>query len=131
MHFSLHVAFTTIIGIALVVFVFWGIGSLNIIVLGMSDMLICSLMLALSTLLLWLECVFVKRLYDVFSTDDNINNYSSMVFRLVVSFAKSIQNQNPLLYKVVDFVIPDEDLYSKALMDVLVRHNSPRLVEYI
>lgn len=131
MHFSLHVAFTTITGIALVVFVFWGIGSLNIIALVMSDMLICSLMLALSTLLLWLERVFVKRVYDVFSTDDNINNYSSMVFRLVVSFAKSIQNQNPLLYKVVDFVIPDEDLYSKALMDVLVRHNSPRLVGYI
>ena len=95
-------------------------------------MVACVLMCALSTLLLWIERVFVKRLYDAFRDDDNTKKvFIYGVQAGGVSLAKSIQNQNPLQYKVVGFVTPDEDLYSKYLMGVLVRHDSPRLVGHM
>ena len=127
-----HVALATVTGLGLVALASFGLGKVGIESIIMPNMVACVLMCALSTLLLWIERVFVKRLYDAFRDDDNTKKvFIYGVQAGGVSLAKSIQNQNPLQYKVVGFVTPDEDLYSKYLMGVLVRHDSPRLVGHM
>jgi len=76
--------------------------------------------------------VFVKILYDFFRQD----SYTKRVFIYGVhaggvGLAKSIQNQNPMQYKVVGFVTPDEYRYSEYLMGALVHHDSPRLIRHM
>lgn len=118
---SLFVALTTVC-----------MGFLSYPAIIMPNVMTYTLMFALSTLLLWLERVFVKRLYDAFRVDDNTKKvFIYGVQAGGVALAKSIQNQNPLQYRVVGFVTPDEELYSKYLMGVLVRHDSPRLVGHM
>lgn len=127
-----HVALATITGLGLVVLASFGLGKMGVESIIMPNMVACVLMCALSTLLLWIERVFVKRLYDAFRDDDNTKKvFIYGVHAGGVSLAKSIQNQNPLQYKVVGFVTPDEDLYSKYLMGVLVHHDGPRLVDHM
>ncbi|MBO7069057.1 MAG: polysaccharide biosynthesis protein [Bacteroidaceae bacterium] len=76
--------------------------------------------------------VCVKSLYDLFRQDSSTKRvFIYGVHAGGVSLAKSIQNQNPLQYKVVGFVTPDESLYSQYLMGALVRHDSPRLVGHM
>lgn len=76
--------------------------------------------------------VCVKIMYDFFRMD----SYTKRVFIYGVhaggvGLAKSIQNQNPMQYKVVGFVTPDEYKYSEYLMGALVHHDSPRLVNHM
>ncbi len=76
--------------------------------------------------------VFVKIMYDFFRQD----SYTKRVFIYGVhaggvGLAKSIQNQNPMQYKVVGFVTPDEDKYAEYLMGALVHHDSPRLIGHM
>lgn len=76
--------------------------------------------------------VSVKSLYDLFRQD----SFTKRVFIYGVhaggvGLAKSIQNQNPMQYKVVGFVTPDEYKYSEYLMGALVHHDSPRLVRHM
>lgn len=86
----------------------------------------------LSTLLMWLERVAVKRLYDTFRQDSNTKNvFIYGVSTGGVSLAKSIQGQNPLQYKLVGFVTPNEELYSKYLMGALVYHDNERLITHM
>lgn len=85
-----------------------------------------------STLFMFTVRVSVKSLYDMFRQD----SFTKRVFIYGVhaggvSLAKSIQNQNPMQYKVVGFVTPDEYKYSEYLMGALVRHDSPRLVSHM
>lgn len=87
---------------------------------------------AFTTMMMWLERVAVKGAYDAFRLDENTKKvFIYGVKEGGVALAKSIQNQNPLQYKVVGFVTPDEELYSQRLMGVLVRHDSPRLVGHM
>ncbi len=76
--------------------------------------------------------VCVKIMYDFFRMD----SYTKRVFIYGVhaggvGLAKSIQNQNPMQYKVVGFVTPDEYKYSEYLMGALVHHDSPRLINHM
>ena len=76
--------------------------------------------------------VTVKSLYDLFRQD----YFTKRVFIYGVhaggvGLAKSIQNQNPMQYKVVGFVTPDEYKYAEYLMGALVRHDSPRLIGHM
>ena len=76
--------------------------------------------------------IFVKSLYDMFRQD----SFTKRVFIYGVhaggvSLAKSIQNQNPMQYKVAGFVTPDEYKYSEYLMGALVYHDNPRLVQHM
>jgi len=76
--------------------------------------------------------VGVKSLYDFFRQD----SYTKRVFIYGVhaggvALAKSIQNQNPMQYKVVGFVTPDEYKYAEYLMGALVYHDNPRLIEHM
>lgn len=76
--------------------------------------------------------VAVKSLYDLFRQD----SFTKRVFIYGVhaggvGLAKSIQNQNPMQYKVVGFVTPDEYKYSEYLMGALVHHDSPRLIQHM
>lgn len=76
--------------------------------------------------------IAVKSLYDLFRQD----SFTKRVFIYGVhaggvGLAKSIQNQNPMQYKVVGFVTPDEYKYSEYLMGALVRHDSPTLVQHM
>jgi len=74
----------------------------------------------------------VKSLYDLFRQD----SFTKRVFIYGVhaggvGLAKSIQNQNPMQYKVVGFVTPDEYKYAEYLMGALVHHDSPRLIGHM
>ena len=76
--------------------------------------------------------VCVKIMYDIF----RIDSYTKRVFIYGVhaggvGLAKSIQNQNPMQYKVVGFVTPDEYKYSEYLMGALVHHDSPRVIGHM
>ena len=76
--------------------------------------------------------VFVKIMYDFFRQD----SYTKRVFIYGVhaggvGLAKSIQNQNPMQYKVVGFVTPDEDKYAEYLMGALVYHDNKRLIGHM
>jgi len=76
--------------------------------------------------------VCVKIMYDFFRMD----SYTKRVFIYGVhaggvGLAKSIQNQNPMQYKVVGFVTPDEYKYSEYLMGALVHHDSPRVIGHM
>lgn len=76
--------------------------------------------------------VCVKITYDFFRMD----SYTKRVFIYGVhaggvGLAKSIQNQNPMQYKVVGFVTPDEYRYSEYLMGALVHHDSPRVIGHM
>ena len=85
-----------------------------------------------ATLFMFVVRVSVKSLYDIFRQDSSTKRvFIYGVHAGGVSLAKSIQNQNPLQYKVVGFVTPDESLYSQYLMGALVRHDSPRLVGHM
>ena len=76
--------------------------------------------------------VGVKILYDIFRQDAFTKNvFIYGVHAGGVGLAKSIQNQNPMQYKVVGFVTPDEYKYSEYLMGALVRHDSPRLIQHM
>lgn len=76
--------------------------------------------------------ISVKSLYDMFRQD----SFTKRVFIYGVhaggvSLAKSIQNQNPMQYKVAGFVTPDEYKYSEYLMGALVYHDNPRLIQHM
>lgn len=127
-----HVALASVVGTVLVAVASLAFNALEVAAIVMPGLPACGLMFALSTLLLWLERVFVKQLYDVFRANDKTKKvFIYGVHAGGVALAKSIQNQNPLQYKVAGFVTPDEDLYSKYLMGVKVRHDSPRLVGHM
>ncbi len=85
-----------------------------------------------ATLFMAILRVAVKILYDIFRQD----SFTKRVFIYGVhaggvGLAKSIQNQNPMQYKVVGFVTSDEYKYSEYLMGALVHHDSPRLVQHM
>ena len=87
---------------------------------------------ALATMGMWLERVMVKGLYDSFRKDENTQ--SVFIYGINaggIAVAKSLQEQEPLRYVVKGFVSPEDDLVSKYLMGVLVRHDSPRLVGHM
>lgn len=127
-----HVVLATSMGTVLTALASWGINDLGREAFVMPNYVACALIFALSTLFLWLERVFVKRLYDAFRTNENTKKvFIYGVHAGGVSIAKSIQNQNPKQYEVVGFVTPDEDLYTKYLMGALVRHDNPHLVGHM
>ncbi|MCF0178693.1 MAG: polysaccharide biosynthesis protein [Bacteroidales bacterium] len=100
--------------------------------LYMPGVLACCTMFVFSTFFMFIERVVVKSMYDTFRINDKTQKvFIYGVHAGGVALAKSIHSQEPLQYKVVGFVTPDEDLYSKHLMGVLVRHDSPRLVEHM
>ncbi|MBR4644033.1 MAG: polysaccharide biosynthesis protein [Bacteroidaceae bacterium] len=85
-----------------------------------------------TTLFMAILRVSVKSLYDLFRQD----SFTKRVFIYGVhaggvSLAKSIQNQNPMQYKVAGFVTPDEYKYSEYLMGALVYHDNSRLVQHM
>ena len=70
----------------------------------------------IATLLMWVERVAVKGMYDVFRQD--VNTKRVFIYGVQaggVSLANSIQNQNPLIYKVAGFISPDKQ-HSEYLM---------------
>ncbi|MCQ2253237.1 MAG: polysaccharide biosynthesis protein [Bacteroidales bacterium] len=90
------------------------------------------LMFAFSTFIMWLTRITVKVFYDIFRTGNNTKNvFIYGVHAGGVALATSIQNENPLQYRVVGFVTPGEEKYSEYLMGALVRHDSPRLVQHM
>ena len=85
-----------------------------------------------STLFIVVVRICVKSFYDFFRQD----SFTKRVFIYGVhaggvGLAKSMQIQNPIQYKVVGFVTPDEYKYSEYLMGALVHHDSPRLINHM
>lgn len=112
--------------------IFVAFRALHIPFLHYPSLLSTIVIFTLSTLLMWLERVAVKRLYDVFRQDSNTKNvFIYGVSTGGVSLAKSIQSQNPLQYRLVGFVTPGEELYSKYLMGAMVYHDNERLITHM
>ena len=93
---------------------------------------LCSVIFAVTTLMMWLLRVAVKMCYDIYRTDENTQRvYIYGVREGGVAIAKSIQNQEPRLYRLVGFVNPEEKVNTKFIMGVQLRRVGPNLVKHM
>ena len=92
---------------------------------------ICTMMM-LATLLMGLERIVVKCLFDVFRAGGGTKKvFIYGVREGGVGLAKSILNQTPQVYKLAGFVSPQGDLKAKYLMGVQVRKVGPNLIRHM
>lgn len=85
-----------------------------------------------STLLMWIERVAVKTLYDIFRVDKFTQR--TLIYGVKeggVSLAKDIRNQEPVVYKLCGFITPDNYLANLWLMGVEVYPDDDKLLEII
>lgn len=91
-----------------------------------------AMMFTFTTLLMWLERVLVKELFDSYRKDASTQKVFIYGVRSGgVSIAKSIQNQMPQKYSLAGFVSPYGDLETKYLMGVKVRKDGPNLIKHM
>ena len=127
-----HVILATVTGSAMTAIVTFIMSYVNVTWIMMPGYVCILLIFFISTLLMWIERILVKWMYDTFRMNNDTKNvFIYGVHSGGVSIAKNLQNEDPVKYHVVGFVTPDEDLYSKYLMGALVRHDSPRLVGHM
>ena len=95
--------------------------------------LTCSVItLVMATLLMWLERILVKALYESVTRNEGAKKvFIYGVKEGGISLAKSIQNEVPQTMSVVGFVSPDQDLQTKWLMGVQVRRDGPNLIKHM
>jgi len=92
----------------------------------------CVEMFFVATVLMWIERVLVKFLYDGFIRDEKARRvFVYGVKDTGVAVAKTLQNEVPQRFKVVGFVSPEGDLQTKWLMGVQVRRDGPNLLKHI
>ncbi len=92
----------------------------------------CVEMFLIATVLMWLERVLVKYIYDGFIRDNKARRvFIYGVKDSGVAVAKIFQNEVPQRFRVVGFVSPDGDLQTKWLMGVQVRRDGPNLIKHI
>ena len=92
----------------------------------------CAVVFATTTLMMWLLRVAVKMCYDIYRTDENTQRvYIYGVREGGVAIAKSIQNQEPRLYRLVGFVNPEEKVSTKFIMGVQLRRVGPNLIKHM
>lgn len=85
-----------------------------------------------STLLMWMERIFVKYIFDQFRLSATTKR--AFIYGVKaggIALAKSIYNQQPQEYTLVGFVSPEGDLQSKFLLGVQVRRDGPNLVKHM
>ena len=86
-----------------------------------------------TTLLMWMERVIVKTLYDVFRR--NSDTQKAFIYGIRdggVALAKDIRSQNPLVYELKGFVAPDtEDNIPDLLLGVKVYKDDEDLLDII
>ena len=74
-----------------------------------------------TTLLMWLERIIVKTLYDEMrSSSSSFRTFIYGVQDGGVSLAKSIRSQNPIVYYLRGFVAPDEGVNFKNVPEILL-----------
>ena len=92
----------------------------------------CLEMFLVATVLMWIERILVKYLYDGFVRDDKAKRvFIYGVKEGGIAIAKSLQNEMPQRFSVVGFVSPDGDLQTKWLMGLQVRRDGPNLIKHI
>jgi len=85
-----------------------------------------------ATLLMWIERVAVKTLYDIFRVDKfTQRTFIYGVKEGGVSLAKDIRNQEPVTYKLCGFITPDDYLADLWLLGVKVYRDDDNLIETI
>lgn len=85
-----------------------------------------------STLLMWMERIFVKYIFDQFRLSATTKR--AFIYGVKaggIALAKSIYNQHPQEYTLVGFVSPEGDLQSKYLLGMQVRRDGPNLVKHM
>ena len=86
-----------------------------------------------ATLLMWMERVIVKTLYDVFRR--NSDTQKAFIYGIRdggVAIAKDIRSQNPLVYELKGFIAPDtEDNIPDLLLGVKVYKDDEDLLDII
>lgn len=98
----------------------------------MPDFAGIAMMFAFTTLLMWLERVLVKGLFDSYRKDANTQKAFIYGVRSGgIGIAKSIQNQMPQKFSLAGFVSPHGDLETKYLMGVKVRRDGPNLIKHM
>lgn len=83
----------------------------------------------LATLILWIERVLVKTLFDVFRMDASTK--SAFIYGVReggTSIAKSIRNDDPVVYSLKGFVSPDDSMKDAFLLGVPVYQDDDKLV---
>ncbi len=92
----------------------------------------CIVMFVVATVLMWLERIVVKILYDSVVRDRKTQRvFIYGVKETGVAVAKMLQNEVPQRFRVVGFVSPEGDLQTKWLLGVQVRRDGPKLVEHM
>ena len=95
------------------------------------SLLDAAIIFSISTLLMWVERVAVKGMYDIFRQDANTKRvFIYGVQAGGVSIAKSIQNENPLIFKVAGFVSTEQKT-SDYLMGTMVYEDDARLISHM
>lgn len=92
----------------------------------------CVAMFVVATILMWIERIVVKTLYDsVVRGRKTRRAFIYGVKETGVAVAKMLQSEVSQRFRVVGFVSPEGDLQTKWLMGVQVRRDGPKLVEHM
>ena len=98
----------------------------------MPGLLGIGIMMVLTTLLMGLVRIVVKRLFDGFREGASTKKvFIYGVREGGVGLAKSILNQTPQVFKLAGFVSPQGDLETKYLMGVQVRRDGPNIIRHM
>lgn len=127
-----HVALANVCGTVVTYLLGLGVNMLGWTYVCFPRGLGCVEMFLVATVLMWIERVLVKYLYDGFIRDDKARRvFIYGVKEGGVAIAKSLQNEMPQRYSVVGFVSPEGDLQTKWLMGLQVRRDGPNLVKHV
>lgn len=86
----------------------------------------------LVTLIMWVERILVKGLYENVSRNEKAPNvFIYGVREGGIALAKSIQSQQPQQYRLAGFISPQGDLQTKYLLGVQCRRIGPNLVKHM
>lgn len=92
----------------------------------------CLIIFAGATLLMWLERVLIKSLYDQFRVTENAQKTFIYGVRAGgVSLAKDVRNQTPVVYELCGFIAPESEGKPELLMGVKVYDDDDKLIDVI
>lgn len=130
-----RIAMTAIVGAAISYAFGWGVWAMHVsegaILIPETEQQFS--ILAISVLIMWLERVVVKTMYDIFRRDSA--THRAFIYGIHdggVSIAKNLRAQDPLVYDLRGFVAPKEDTNAPQIMlGVPVFHDDENLLDTI
>lgn len=127
-----RIALSDAVGAVFVLAVSLLFGALDIESVILPNYRSCLIIFAGSTLLMWLERVLIKSLYDQFWVTENAQKTFIYGVRAGgVSLAKDVRNQTPVVYELCGFIAPEPEGKADLLMGVRVYNDDEHLLDVI